>query len=196
MTISTTVRHVGRGAARRPSFAQRRRRPHLVLLAAGLLCGTMAGCDAGQQAETLHVIPDTPGVAGTVGPMVLDDVFLETAETVPAGNTVALRGSFTNQSLQPDRLVAVATPAATSVELLDPDGTVATGGIVVPAEGQVDGTTGPVLIRLSGLTRALSPQAIVPVTFEFTSAGRVTLDDVPATMPATMPTTMSTGGQR
>jgi copper(I)-binding protein len=80
--------------------------------------------------------------------------------------------------------VAVSTQAATSVELLAPDGTVATGGIEVPAEGQVDATTGPVLIRLSGLTGGLSPQAIVPVTFEFASAGRVTLDDVPAVTPA------------
>jgi hypothetical protein len=116
--------------------------------------------------------------------MVLNDVFLETADAVPAGASVALRGSFTNQSLQPDRLVAVTTSAATSVELVDPDGTVATGGIDVPAEGQVDATTGPVLIRLSGLTAVLSPQAIVPVIFEFTNAGHVTLDDVPATMPA------------
>jgi copper(I)-binding protein len=184
MTSSTTARHVPRDAARRPSFAERRWWPCHVLLAVGLLGGTLAGCDAGQQAQTLGQTPDTPGVDGTVGSMSLDDVFLETAGTVPAGSSVALRGAFANQSLQPDRLVAVTTQAATSVELLAPDGTVATGGIEVPAEGQVDATTGPVLIRLSGLTGGLSPQAIVPVTFEFASAGRVTLDDVPAVTPA------------
>jgi copper(I)-binding protein len=36
---------------------------------------------------------------------------------------------------------------------------------------------------LVGLTRELNPQAVVPVTFEFAKAGRVTLDDVPAATP-------------
>jgi copper(I)-binding protein len=182
MTRPTSRRHLARGAPRL-SFATGGWRPRLAILAVGLLCGMLAGCDAGQQAETARETPEPAGVGGSAGSMVLNDVFLETADAVPAGASVALRGSFTNQSLQPDRLVAVSTPAATSVELLDPDGMVATGGIDVPAEGQVDATTGPVLIRLSGLTAALSPQAIVPVTFDFTNAGHVTLDDVPATMP-------------
>jgi copper(I)-binding protein len=60
---------------------------------------------------------------------------------------------------------------------------VATDGIEVPAEGQVDATTGSVLIRLTGLTRELRPGAIVPITFEFATAGRVTLGDVPAAAP-------------
>jgi hypothetical protein len=37
-----------------------------------------------------------------------------------------------------------------------------------------------VLVRLTGLTGALSPQALVPITFEFANAGRGTLEDVPA----------------
>jgi hypothetical protein len=49
--------------------------------------------------------------------MVLNDVFLETADTVPAGGSVALRASFTSQSLQPDRLIARALGVA-SRELL------------------------------------------------------------------------------
>jgi copper(I)-binding protein len=153
-----------------------------VLLAA-LLCGTLAGCDAGQKAQTLGQTPDTPGVDGAVGSMVLNDVYLETADTVPAGGSVALRAALTDQSAQPDRLVAVTTPVAASVELLQPDGAPAPDGIPVPGYGQVDATTGPVLIRLVGLTQALSPQAIVPVTFEFASAGIIALDDVPAASP-------------
>ena len=184
MSISTSERPVARAAARLSSSANGRWRACLVLLAVGLLCGTLAGCDAGQQAETLHETPEIPGVDGAVGSMVLDDVFLETPGTVPAGGSVALRAALTDQSLQPDRLVAVTTPAATSVELLAPDGTLASGGIEVPADRQVDATTGSVLIRLTGLTRALSPQAIVPITFEFARAGRGTLDDVPVARPA------------
>jgi copper(I)-binding protein len=178
MDISTSARSVAGLAARLSPFAEGRWRARLVLLAV-LLCGTLAGCAAGQPAETLHETPYTPGVDGAVGPMVLNDVYLETADTVPAGGSVALRGSFADDSPEPDRLVAVTTPAATSVELLQPDGTVATGGIEVPGGGQVDATTGPVLVRLTGLTRPLSSQAIVPITFEFANAGSGVLDDVP-----------------
>jgi copper(I)-binding protein len=170
MTVPTT----GRSAARR-------RGGGLVLLVGALLGGALAGCSAGQITQTASQTPDTAGVDGTAGSIVLNDVFLETADTVPAGGSVALRAAVTDQSPQPDRLVAVTTPAAASVELLQPDGTPATGGIEVPGGAQVDATTGPVLIRLTGLTRALSPETIVPVTFDFASAGRVTLDDVPAT---------------
>ena len=184
MIISTTGRPVARPAARGSESTEGRRGARLVFLAVTLLCGTVAGCSAGQNAETARETSNTPGVDGAVGPMVLDDVFLETAATVPAGGSVALRAALTDQSALPGRLLAVTTPVAASVELLTADGTPATGGIAVPGDGQVDTTTGPVLIRLTGLTRSLSPQAIVPVTFDFGSAGRVTLDDVPAATPA------------
>src|SRR3954469_25511381 len=154
-----------------------------VLLGVVLLGGTLAGCSAGRTAETAQETPDTAGVDGSVGSMVLDDVYLETAVTVPAGGSVVLRGAFTDQSPQPDRMVAVTTPMATGGELRAPDGTVAPAGLEVPGNGQVDATTGPVLVRLTGLTGPLSLQSVVPITFEFATAGRVTLDDVPAAVP-------------
>jgi copper(I)-binding protein len=174
MRISTSERPVsGRAGVLRAG----------ALLLAVLLCGTLAGCYASQDAATARETPDIPGVDGAVGMMVLDDVYLDTATAVPPGGSVAVRGAFSDEAAQPDRLVAVTTPLAATVELLSPDGTAATDGIEVPAQGQVDATTGPVLIRLTGLTQELSPGAIVPVTFEFATAGRVTLDDVPATTP-------------
>jgi copper(I)-binding protein len=151
-----------------------------IALLAVLLGGTLSGCYASQNAETLKETPDTPGVDGAVGMIVLDDVYLDTADTVPAGGSVALRGAFTESSSEPDQLVAVTTPVAASVEMLAPDGSPATGGIAVPGDGQLDATTGAVLLRLTGLTRELTAQATVPITFEFARAGRVTLDDVPA----------------
>jgi copper(I)-binding protein len=183
MSISTSERPVAGRAAR---SAEGRWRAGVVFLVV-LLCGTLAGCYASRGAQTLRETPDTAGVDGAVGLMVLDDVYLETADTVPPGGSVALRAAFTDQSPQPDRLVAVTTPAAASVELLQPDGAVASDGIEVPGEGQVDATTGPVLIRLTGLTQALSPQALVPITFEFENAGSGTLDDVPAATAAQGP---------
>jgi copper(I)-binding protein len=159
------------------------RRRTLAVLLAVPLCGALAGCYSSQNAETARETPNTPGVDGAVGMMVLDDVYLDTAVAVPAGGSVALRGAFSDEAAEPDRLVAVTTPVAASVELLEPDGTVATAGIEVPAQGQVDATTGDVLVRLTGLARELTPGEIVPVTFEFARAGQVTLDDVPAVTP-------------
>jgi hypothetical protein len=183
MTVSTTERPVARAAARLTAAPARGWRARLGLLAAVLLCGTLAGCYASQNAETARGTPDTPGIGGVVGSMVLDDVYLDSAVPVPAGGSVDLRAALTDESPEPDRLVAVTTPLAASVQLLNPDGTVATGGIDIPGTGQVDATTGPVLIRLTGLTGALSTQAIVPITFQFASAGRGTLD-VPVATPA------------
>jgi copper(I)-binding protein len=140
----------------------------------------LAGCYASQNAETLKETPDTPGVDGAVGMIVLDDVYLDTPDTVPAGGSVALRGAFTDESSEPDQLVGLTTPVAGSVEMLAPDGSPATGGLAIPGDGQVDATTGPVLLQLTGLPRELTAQATVPITFEFARAGRVTLDDVPA----------------
>jgi copper(I)-binding protein len=182
MSVCADERAMLRGGGRAPSdeVAWHAR---LALLVALLLCGALAGCYTGQDPETARETPDTPGVDGTVGTMALDDVYLETGDTVPAGGSVPLRVALTNNGNDADRLVAVSTPDAASVELLDSDGTVVTDGIEVPAGGQVDATTGPVLLRLVGLTRELNPQAVVPVTFEFAKAGRVTLDDVPAATP-------------
>jgi hypothetical protein len=168
------------------SIASARRLPPrsaAVLLGVVLLGGTLAGCSVGQYAETAWETPDTPGVDGSIGFMVLDDVYLEAAQTVPAGGSDTLRGAFTDQSMQPDRLTGVTSPVATAVEFLAPDGAVAPSGVEMPADGQRDAATGSPLIRLTGLTGPLTPQAVVPITFGFASAGRVTLDDVPVTVP-------------
>ena len=182
MSISIFERPEAVGPLQRSRLPGGGRRASLVLLAV-LLSTTLAGCYASQNPQTLEDVPDTPGVDGAVGSMALDDVYLDTAVTVPPGGSVTLRAAFTDESPVPDRLVAVTTPIAASVELLQADGTVATTGIEVPGGGQVDATTGPVLVRLTGLSRALHPEEIVPITFEFEHAGRGTLEDVPAATP-------------
>ena len=179
MSICVDERTVARSGGRSPSD-EGTRRGRLTLLATVFLCGTLVGCDAGQNAETVRETPDIPGVDGTVGTMVLDDVHLEVGDAVPAGGSVPLRVALTNNGTETDQLVAVSTPDAASVEMLDPDGTVVTDGLEVPAGGRVDATAGPVLLRLVGLSRELSPEAVVSVSFEFAEAGRITIDDVPA----------------
>src|SRR4051794_2219464 len=71
-------------------------------LLALLLCGTLTGCSAGQNAETAREIPDTAGVDGGAGPIVLNDVRLATSGTVPPGGSVPLRAALTDTSSQPD----------------------------------------------------------------------------------------------
>ncbi|MGY1823135.1 copper chaperone PCu(A)C [Geodermatophilus sp. SYSU D00079] len=141
---------------------------------AGLLA--LAGCDAGNDAETLQETPDTAGVDGTVGQVSLDDVFLDAEGTVAAGDSVPLRGVLTNDAEAADRLVGVTTPAAQSVQLLDESGQASPDGIDVPAAGQVEAVTGPVRMQLEGVTDPIAPTDTVRVTFTFQTAGEVALD--------------------
>lgn len=79
---------------------------------------------------------NTPRVDDSVGSMVPDDVCLGAARTVAAGGSVTLRGAFTDESPQPDRLIGVTTPAATAVALLAPDGTRPRQASRCPATGR------------------------------------------------------------
>jgi periplasmic copper chaperone A len=145
--------------------------------AAGAAClVALAGCDAGNDAETLQETPDTAGVAGTVGQVSLDDVFLDAEDTVAAGGSVPLRGVVTNDAEEADRLVVVTTPAAQSVQLLDESGQASPDGIEVPAAGQVEAVTGSVRMQLEGVTGPIAPTDTVRVTFTFATAGEVALD--------------------
>ncbi|MGY1641746.1 copper chaperone PCu(A)C [Geodermatophilus sp. SYSU D00703] len=141
---------------------------------AGVL--VLAGCDAGNDAETIQETPDAAGVDGTVGAVSVDDVFLDAEDTVEAGASVALRGVFTNDAEEADRLVGVSTPAAESVALLDESGQVSADGIELPAGGQVDAVTGAVRVQLEGVTGPIAPTDTVRVTFTFETAGDVGLD--------------------
>ena len=140
----------------------------------------LGACDAGQEAETAQETPDTAGVDGTVGPVSLDDVFLDAEDTVGAGAAVPLRGVLTNDAEQPDRLVGVSTPAAESVQLLDGSGAPSADGIELPAGGQVEAVSEAVRMQLEQVTAPIDPTDTVPVTFTFATAGEVTLD-VPVT---------------
>ena len=150
---------------------RRRRRVRVLVVGALMIAGWSSDL---LDRLGLHTLTAPGSVRGAV----------ESAVPVPVGGSVGLRAQLTNNSPRPDRLVAVTTPVTASVELLGSDGAVATGGIEVPGGGRVDARTGPVLIRLTGLTAGLHPEALVPITFEFANAGSVTLDDVPVATPS------------
>jgi copper(I)-binding protein len=152
--------------------------------AAGVLA--LAGCDAGNDAETVQETPDVAGVDGTVGRVSLDDVFLDAEDTIAAGAAVPLRGVLTNDAEEADRLVGVTTPAAQSVQLLDASGQVSPDGIELPAAGQVEAVTDTVRMQLEGVTAPIAPTDTVRVTFTFETAGEVALDVPVAPGPGTV----------
>lgn len=170
---------IGASAPTRTAVARWRRPPVAWGRRATLVCAltlALVACDAGQDAETSRETPDTAGVDGSVGSVVLEDVFLDSDSTVDAGGSVPLRGALTNDAQEPDQLVRVNTPAAESVQLLDADGNVSPAGIELPPGGQVDATTGPVRMSVEGVTAPIQTTQTVTVTFVFAHAGEVQLD--------------------
>jgi copper(I)-binding protein len=136
----------------------------------------LGGCAAGQEAETAEETPDVAGTDGSVGAVSLDDVFLDSEDTVEAGAAVPLRGVLTNDAEQADRLVGVSTPAASAVQLLDESGQVSSDGIELPAGGQVEAVSGAVRMQLEEVTAPIATTDTVRVTFTFATAGEVQLD--------------------
>jgi hypothetical protein len=160
------------------------RRPSLVGLGGtglALLLG-LSACDAGQDAEVTAGVPDVAYAHGDIGSVALDVVFLESGGTVMAGESAPIRGDFANHAATADRLVSVSTPAAASVQLLDADGVPSAQGIDIPAHGEVDAVNGVVRLQVVDAAFPLAATQLVPVTFEFSGAGAVTLD-VPVAAP-------------
>jgi copper(I)-binding protein len=161
----------------------RRRRPLLGLGGMGLaVLLVLSACNAGQDAEVTPGAPDVAAAHGDVGDMALDVVFIESGGTVMAGESAPLRGQFSNEAETADRLVGVSSPAAGSVQLLGADGLPSAHGIDIPAHGQVDAVNGVVRLQLVDAAFPLPATDLVPVTFEFSGAGPVTLD-VPVAAP-------------
>jgi periplasmic copper chaperone A len=158
--------------------ARTHRGPRRLALASTVTAALFAltACAAGQDAETTRETPDVAGVDGGVGTLLLDDVFIQSAATVPSGASVPLRGAFTNNGQSDEHLVSVSTPAAASVQLPDTTGAVSSTGIDIPAEGSVDATTGTVRLQLMDVTAPIQITQLVPVTFVFGDGEEITLD--------------------
>jgi copper(I)-binding protein len=178
------VAPVGRfGRPRGRGTAGRRRRSLLGLggTCLAILFG-LSACSAGQDAAVTPGVPDVASAHGDVGTIGLDVVFIESGGTVMAGESAPLRAEFTNDAESAEQLVNVSTPSAGSVQMLDADGVAGPQGIEIPAEGQVDAVNGVVRLQLTDAYFPLPATELVPVTFEFSSAGQVTLD-VPVAAP-------------
>jgi periplasmic copper chaperone A len=165
----------------RPRGCRRRSLVGLCGIGLALVLG-LSACNAGQDAEVTAGTPDVAHAHGDIGSEALDVVFLESGGSVLAGESAPIRGDFINQGATADRLISVSTPAAASVRLLDADGVPVPQGIDIPAHGEVDAVNGVVRLQLVDAFFPLAATQLIPVTFEFSGAGAVTLD-VPVAAP-------------
>lgn len=156
-----------------------------VLLALAMVSLLLAGCSAGQQAQTATEQPTNDEASANVGSLSLLDI----AIAYPSGGSYA-RGDdarldmviTNNDVVTPDALVKVRTDAAAGV-------TISPAAAATPAHGLADASAEVEIppdsavsfrgsrpsVTLAGLTRPMLPGEVVQVTFVFAKAGAVTV---------------------
>lgn len=99
-----------------------RTRPTILL--AGALAGALAlaGCGAGQVANTSEQLANAPGANVATGPMSVRDAVIVYGDSVEGpvwarGDSAPLRMTLVNDGTETDRLVSASSPFAQSVEL-------------------------------------------------------------------------------
>ena len=99
-----------------------RTRPTILL--AGALAGALAlaGCGAGQVANTSEQLANAPGANVATGPMSVRDAVIVYGDSVEGpvwarGDSAPLRMTLVNDGAETDRLVSASSPFAQSVEL-------------------------------------------------------------------------------
>lgn len=142
----------------------------------------VAGCAAGQIAETAEEVSAVNGSEGGIGPIQLRNVTLAfpAGGVYRAGSDARVEFAAVNEANKPERLVNVSSTAAR--------GSQAPSVAIGPQSILTASGNGPE-VRLTGLTTELRASQTVPVTFTFASAGRVTLQVPVATPIAHIPGT-------
>lgn len=148
-------------------------------ITAAILTAVLAltGCAAGQISQTADEVSAVDGASGTVGYLGVRNVLLATPEKLsyPKGSDASLLLWISNTSQQADTLASVSSTAAASVQI--------TGTPQIGAQSLLEvGAKTPVTVTVKGLTRDLTFGNWIPVTFNFTSAGSVTVN-VPMEIP-------------
>jgi copper(I)-binding protein len=147
-----------------------------LLLGAGvlaLLIPAIAGCEAGEDAPTLEFHAAAFGAQTVFNGISITNAFVlgaPTGSTVPAGSSAGLFVSFYNGGNASDTLVSVKA-AGTTPSISLPGGSVA-----LPANATPVNLTGPKPeMVLENLSKSLRGGSSIPVTFDFSQAGSVTL---------------------
>jgi len=145
------------------------------LLAAAAL--TLTGCAAGQISQTADQVAAIDGANGTIG-----DITVLNARLAPTAREQYLKGSdarvllwISNDSLNPDTLSGVSTPAAQSVKI--------TGDPAVPGQTLADfATADGTVVTITGFLQDQPYGVSIPMTFSFATAGTLNLN-VPIELP-------------
>lgn len=186
----------------RPDLGSRGRRCAAAVGVLGLVL-TLAGCGAGQQAQTSTQVTMTGGVGGRVGSLVVRDAQITyngpiTGDAVyRPGETAPLQVTIINNAtalledgMRPDRLESVSSPIARSTRIAGdtriPDGHVLTAGYDEPVASTVLPGTTVAQIALVDLTEPVRAGLSYPVVFTFEHAGALRLE-VPVENPDVLP---------
>ncbi len=131
----------------------------------------LAGCGAGQYAQSANQQAAILGANGQVGDMSALNVRLAKAdqEKYPAGSNPRVLLYLSNDGINPDSLTSVSTSAAQSVQI--------TGDPTIPAQTLVDlsGDSGR-QITIQNLNQDLYYGVSIPMTFSFADAGSLTIN--------------------
>jgi periplasmic copper chaperone A len=152
----------------------------------------LAGCGAGQVAQTGSQVSAIDGASGDVGDIALRDVLIPyppgDAGGYPAGSRVPLQLTIVNQGTAADVLISVRTPAARQVLIgqekvtipagmsLISTGKITTDATATPTARPVSPlVAGELSIVLADTTRAIRAGLTTDITFVFQNAGSVTI---------------------
>jgi copper(I)-binding protein len=172
------------------SASSRRVGVRVAALAAGALL-VLAGCAAGQDAQTANETPVVDGVSANVG-----DIGLRAVAVAPPPNNSYAKGSdatlqlvIVNGGASDDQLTGVSTLAATQVRMFaneqaaspgatsaSPSSPTTISRVNLPAGQAVPFGYSPdqPVIQLHDLTEQLFPAQTIQLTFQFGKAGMVT----------------------
>ncbi len=159
----------------------------ILIAAAAALVPLIAGCEAGNNAPTLHWHQPTDGTHRTLGAITISNAFVLGApvgKVVHSGQNAGLFLGLTNTGSRSDRLLAIHAPGVASKVQLP------AGGVNVAAQGQVLLTGPQPVIVLTNLTRPLSGGSVLTVYLVFAKAGTTRLE-IPVMPASSFYTTLS-----
>ena len=150
----------------------------LIPVIGAALALTLAGCGAGQIAQTAQQVAAIDGANGNAGDLGVRDVRLAATDALSykAGADVPLKLWISNAATTSDTLTAVSSTAADSVAI--------SGSAEVQGQTLVEVTDStPLKITVTGMKADLQYGHSIPVTFNFAQSGPVTVN-VPIEIPA------------
>lgn len=156
----------------RASFGKTVARSTLIGGLALLAVPAIAGCEAGFNAPTLEFHAASGGAHTVVNGIEISNAFVLGAPVggqVTKGSSASLFVGLFNNGTNNDKLVSVTAPDnASSVAIQN-------GSVTIPAYGAANLTGPEPAVVLKGLTTALRGGESITVTFDFATAGAVTL---------------------